>query len=194
MKHVLPFSIQIATPQDAEELSRFVNQAYRGESSKRGWTSEADILGGQRIDAEMLVDQIMQTENKILRFTRAGALVACVFLQQRQDTAYLGMFTVDPLLQAAGIGKAVLKQIEEWAADEWNARRIEMMVISRREELIAWYVRRGYRVTPRREPFPSHDPKFGIPKVEGLEMVILEKTLHLPTARLRRHKSKALYF
>lgn len=194
MTHGLPFSIHIATPQDAEELSAFVNRAYRGESSKRGWTTEADILGGQRIDSDMLVEQISQPENKILRFKRSGTLVACVFLQHRQDTAYLGMFTVDPLLQAAGVGRAVLAQIEDWVVAQWQVHRIEMMVISRREELIAWYERRGYQVTPRREPFPSHDPKFGIPKFDDLEMVILEKTLGRPPIMRRDTPGKSLDF
>ena len=189
-----PFSIEIAGLQDAEALSRFVNGAYRGDSSKRGWTTEADLLGGQRIDPVMLAEQISQDENKILLFKRANTLMACVFLQRREGSAYLGMFTVDPQQQSCGIGRTVLAQIEAWVVQEWRVERMEMMVISRREELIAWYERRGYHVTPKREPFPSHDPKFGIPKVEGLEMAILEKTLQVPLGRVRPERSKALNF
>lgn len=170
-------SIEIAQLSDVEELSRFVNAAYRGDSSRVGWTTEADLLGGQRTDPEMIREQLLGPDNVFLLFKRDERLVASVFLQRRSTCAYLGMFTVDPRLQTGGIGKLALQLIEEWVAREWHLDLIEMMVITRRTELIRWYERRGYTDTGRREAFPYGDPKFGLPKFDDLEMMILDKKL-----------------
>src|SRR5688572_19526951 len=107
-------TLQIATPDDAASISALVNSAYRGESSKRGWTTEADLLGGQRTDAGFLREEMGKPENVFLLFRREKKAVACVSLTKRSDCAYLGMLTVSPELQAGGIGKIVLDRIESW--------------------------------------------------------------------------------
>lgn len=172
--------LQPAATKDADAIAALVNSAYRGEGSRKGWTTEADLLGGQRTDAELIADQLANPDNTILLFRRETELVACVFLQRHQTHAYLGMLTVAPHLQAGGIGKAALALAEEWVQANWQLRRMEMTVIKRREELIAWYVRRGYHVTGKIEPFPIDNPRVGIPKVEDLDMIVLEKGLTSP--------------
>jgi len=52
-----------------------------------------------------------------------------------------------------------------------------MTVIRQRPELIAWYERRGYRLTGERRSFPYGDERFGQPNRDDLEFVVLEKTL-----------------
>lgn len=165
-----------AGPGDLEALAALVNSAYRGDSSRRGWTTEADLLGGLRTAPEMLAGTIASPTSVILCCFRGPDLVGCVWLDRRADSAYLGMLTVRPDLQAAGIGRQILDRAERWVAREWSLDRIEMTVIRRRAELIAWYVRRGYADTGRRQPFPA-DARFGLPKVDDLEMVVLAKTL-----------------
>ena len=44
------FRLAPATPADTPHLTRFVNAAYRGDTARQGWTTEADLLDGQRID------------------------------------------------------------------------------------------------------------------------------------------------
>ena len=172
-----PLFPQPAIPADAPAIAQLVNSAYRGDSSRRGWTTEADLLGGQRTDAEMLRETIETPGQVILIFHDKDTLVASVFLARRGDSAYLGMLTVRPDLQGAGLGKQILALAERWAAEHWSANRIEMTVITKRVELLAWYFRRGYHDTGRREPFPAQEPRLGLPMFSGLEMAVLERDL-----------------
>ncbi len=172
-------ALREAQASDVGAITELVNSAYRGESSQAGWTTEANILGGQRTDAEAIAGMVAANgqakEQTILVYEERGKVCACVYLKQKGSTAYLGMLTVSPKLQAGGIGRVLLVGGENWAKTNWQSVRIEMTVIESRLELIAWYERRGYLRTPKREPFPSHDPRFGVPLVENLMFIVLEK-------------------
>lgn len=163
---------------DAARVAALVNSGYRGESSKKGWTTEADILGGQRTDADKVREMIAAAGSRVeLAFSEGDALAACVHLKKEADgSCYLGMLTVDPARQAGGLGKELMARSEELARG-WGCARMRMTVISVRAELIAYYERRGYRRTGRTEPFPEGDPRFGLPKVRGLAFAELEKPL-----------------
>jgi ribosomal protein S18 acetylase RimI-like enzyme len=171
------YTIQTAELRDAPALADLVNSAYRGDSSRQGWTTEADFLGGQRTDAEKVSEMILSPEAVILMGLREGRLEACVYLQKKGRRAYLGMLTVRPELQNAGWGKRLLKQSEAWVRAHWQSDHIEMTVITIRTELIAWYERHGYKKTGRTQPFPYNDERFGIPKVPDLKFIVLEKTI-----------------
>lgn len=170
-------TLRIATEADAPALSDLVNSAYRGDSSRQGWTTEADLLDGQRTDAAALADLVRRPGHVLLLFHEGDHLVASVHLENRGDHAYLGMLTVRPDIQARGLGKLVVAEAESWIRAAWGVGRVRMTVITRRTELIAWYQRRGYRDTGEREPFPVSDVRFGIPKVDSLEFVVLEKSI-----------------
>ncbi|NCI49598.1 GNAT family N-acetyltransferase [Sediminibacterium roseum] len=168
-------NFSVATETDIPALEQLVNSAYRGEHSKKGWTTEADLLGGIRTDANGLKNMMSEPAAVILTYTgEQGLLQGCVFLKQKANKLYLGMLTVDPELQAQGIGKKLLSAAEEYARQK-NCDGITMTVISVRHKLIAWYERHGYRKTGATEPFPA-DPSFGLPKQE-LEFVVMEKSL-----------------
>ncbi len=143
----------IAREKDIEELVDLINSAYRGESSKAGWTTEADILGGIRIDEKGIRD-IMDDPKAGLHTFRHPALglVACVYLKEASDHLYLGMLTVRPTLQAGGIGKFILQYAENLAVEKGKGA-IRMTVINTRTELIAWYNRHGYLPTGETEPW-----------------------------------------
>jgi ribosomal protein S18 acetylase RimI-like enzyme len=167
--------IRRATPEDIPELVILINSAYRGDSSKKGWTTEADLLDGIRTDAESLKQMINTTDAIILQsFNENNDLQGCVYLEKLQNKMYLGMLTVSPLEQAKGIGKLLLAEAEKYATDE-KCNFIEMTVISLRRELIAWYQKHGYDKTGETKPFPN-DVRFGIPK-QPLEFIVLEKKL-----------------
>jgi GNAT superfamily N-acetyltransferase len=171
-------SFRVANVADADRLVALVNSGYRGESSKKGWTTEADILGGQRTDPDKIREMIAAKDSRIeLAFAEDGALLGCVHLKKEDDgSCYLGMLTVDPRKQAGGIGKAIMEHSEK-VARAWGCPRMRMTVISVREELIAYYERRGYARTGATEPFPENDPRFGLPKVRGLMFAELAKPL-----------------
>lgn len=176
-REVQEISFRPARIKDCPELSALVNSAYRGESSKKGWTTEADLIGGQRTDPDTLAAMISDESSVILLALAENRLCGCVFLSRRDERAYLGMLTVRPDQQATGLGKLILATAEYWVSAHWGLFLIEMTVIQKRGELLAWYERRGYRRTGRTEPFPYGDEKFGLPKVQDLEFVVLEKAL-----------------
>ena len=171
-------SFRTAAAADADALVVLVNSGYRGESSKKGWTTEADILGGQRTDAQKIREMIAAKDSRIeLAYNADGVMIACVHLKKEEDgSCYLGMLTVDPDRQAGGIGKRLMAH-SEGLASAWNCSRMRMTVISVRSELLAYYERRGYIRTGVTEPFPEDDPAFGLPKVRGLMFVELIKPL-----------------
>jgi ribosomal protein S18 acetylase RimI-like enzyme len=166
-----------ASATDASALVALVNSAYRGDSSKAGWTTEADLLGGQRIDVERIVQTIAAPGNVILLCEQDGAPVACVHLERTAHDCYLGMLTVEPTRQRGGLGRQLLESAERWAIEHWSSRAMHMTVIVQRTELIAWYERRGYRRTGERKPFPYGDERFGLPQRADLVFDVLKKQL-----------------
>ncbi|MFJ6564347.1 GNAT family N-acetyltransferase [Streptomyces sp. NPDC091412] len=162
---------------DVDTLVDLIESAYRGDSSRAGWTTEADILQGQRTDPGGVLEVIKSPGSRLLTVERDGRVVACCQLEHQGDHAYFGMFAVSPALQGAGLGKVVIAEAERQAREDWGAREMHMTVISVREDLIAWYERRGYRRTGRTTPFPYGDERFGIPQRDDLEFELLVKEL-----------------
>jgi N-acetylglutamate synthase-like GNAT family acetyltransferase len=168
-------NISIATAADIPALNILINSAYRGEASKKGWTTEADLLDGVRTSEQSLAALINKEGATILTSRDGkGAITGCVYLQKEPTTCYLGMLTVSPLLQAAGIGLQLLQAGENYAREQ-HINNISMTVISLRHELIAWYEKHGYAKTGETVPFPT-DPAFGIPK-QPLEFVVMRKMI-----------------
>lgn len=171
--------VRPATAADIPALHALVESAYRGDSARRGWTHEADMLGGQRTDTGELASIIVNKTAALLVVEADGALIGCVHLKPagRTGTVYLGLFAVAPDRQASGLGKALLAAAEHHAEHAMSAQAIEMTVIRQREELIAWYERRGYGRTGEGRPFPHDDARFGLPNRRDLSFVVLEKRL-----------------
>ncbi|MGW0788031.1 GNAT family N-acetyltransferase [Streptomyces sp. NPDC002911] len=165
-----------ATEDDVPVLVRLVEAAYRGDSSRAGWTTEAEILQGQRTDADGVREVLAAPSGRVLVAERDGEPVACCQLERRGEAAYFGMFAVLPELQGAGLGKVIIAEAER-TARSWGASEMHMTVISVREELIAWYERRGYRRTGELTPFPYGDDRFGVPQRDDLAFELLVKEL-----------------
>lgn len=170
-------SFRAATAADVDALVALVTSAYRGDVSKQGWTTEADILDGNRIDAEVLRHDIARSRSRVILAERDEAILACAHVAEEDGAGYFGMFSVRPDLQGAGVGKLLLAEAERVAYEEWSLPTMRMTVIDVRDELIAWYERRGYRRTGIHKPFPYGDERYGIPKRDDLRFEVLEKTL-----------------
>lgn len=167
--------ISEASRADVTEICALVNSAYRGETSKKGWTTEADLLGGIRIDEETLLHHFEEQDSVILKCIGDNQeIFGCVYLRKQLEQLYLGMLTVAPLLQGRGIGKMLLQASEE-KAKEFGCNSIVMTVITYRHELIDWYKRHGYVETGQKQPFPVGE-KFGEPKM-SLEFLVMEKII-----------------
>jgi ribosomal protein S18 acetylase RimI-like enzyme len=167
--------ISKATIEDVFSLNQLINSAYRGESSKKGWTTEANILEGKRTAEAELIEILQDKKNTILKYSENDQILGCVLLKEKETELYLGMLTVAPDLQNTGIGKKLMQQAEIYAFD-LGLSKIVMTVISVREELIAWYKRKGYVDTGLREPFPASDVYVSISK-DSLEFMVLEKKM-----------------
>jgi ribosomal protein S18 acetylase RimI-like enzyme len=170
-------TFRLATVADVAAIVPLVESAYRGDVSRKGWTTEADLLDGQRTDPAGVAELIAKPGSCMLLAERDGALLACANLEKRGDAGYFGMFSVRPDLQGAGIGRAMLAEAERLAREDWQCREMQMTVISVRDELIAWYERRGYRRTGIHSPFPYGDARFGLPKRDDLRFELLVKSL-----------------
>lgn len=166
-----------ATRSDTLAVVALIESAYRGDASRVGWTTEADLLGGQRTDHAEISEILENAAAKLLLAVGDRELVGCVLIRRESDRAYLGMLAVSPTLQARGIGKRLVAEAEACAVREFGATWIRMTVIEQRSDLIAWYVRRGYAVTTKLEPFPYGNARFGLPKRDDLRFVVLEKSL-----------------
>ena len=168
--------INFAAAADIAAVRNLLNNAYRGEGSKQGWTTEANLIAGdKRTTDEMLQEVIEQAGSVILIYKEDEEIVGCVNLQQHANRLYLGMFSVSPQLQGGGIGKKLLQAAEEYA-QHVNCSTIYMSVISVRSELIGWYKRHGYVDTGERKPF-TEDGITG-KHLQPLAFMILEKPLH----------------
>jgi ribosomal protein S18 acetylase RimI-like enzyme len=163
-------TITTASPADAPALKALLEAAYRGDSARRGWNHEADILDDERIAPGELEALLADPEVTILTARDGASLVGCVAVT-RKDTslAYLGMLCVSPMLQSAGLGRQLLDAAEDHAR-VLRIAAMEMTVIDSRHSLIAWYERRGYIRTGETRPFPVlRDPP--------VTFVVLEKPL-----------------
>jgi ribosomal protein S18 acetylase RimI-like enzyme len=167
---------------DIPALVALVTSAYRGDASRAGWTTEADLLDGNRIDPEVLRGDILRANSRVLLAERANGdasreLLGCAHVSIEDGAGYFGMFAIRPSLQGAGLGKRLLAEAERLARAEWKLPAMRMTVIDVRDELIAFYERRGYRRTGIKKPFPATDPRFGIPLRDDLRFEMLEKPL-----------------
>lgn len=170
-------TFRTAVDADIPGLVDLIESAYRGDASRAGWTTEADLLGGRRTDPEGVAAVVRHETGLLLIAERDGTLTACCQLEHRGDHAYFGMFAVRPALQGGGLGRAMLAEAERTAQETWGAREMRMTVIRQRTELIEWYERRGYRRTGEFSPFPYGDERFGIPQRDDLEFEVLVKPL-----------------
>ena len=169
--------LRAATLDDVPALVALVTRCYRGEPSRAGWTTEADLLDGERIDPEVLRADIARPQSRVLVAEDEATPIACAHVCRDGDAGYFGMFSVRPDLQGAGLGKLLLAESERVVRDDWHLPAMRMTVIDIRDEIIAFYERRGYRRTGIYKPFPYGDARFGTPKRDDLRFEVLEKAL-----------------
>jgi ribosomal protein S18 acetylase RimI-like enzyme len=177
-QHRLELTFRVATPRDANALVALIESAYRGEDSRLGWTTEADLLAGQRTDAPA-VEAVIAEPRSWMLVAETTELVGCCHLRLEDRGGYFGMFCVRPGRQGHGLGRAIVAEAERRIA-ELGGVALRMLVIRQRVDLIAWYERLGYALTGATSPFPYGDERFRRPLVDDLEFVELAKPLGRP--------------
>ena len=171
-------AIRDAEPSDIPALHRLIESAYRGEASRAGWTTEADLLAGQRTDPEDLSSILADPAQAMLTACRGDELLGCVLIADRgEGTGYFGMLSVSPTLQGGGLGRRLVEAAHGALAERFGARRVRISVFPQRETLIAWYRRLGYKPTGDTLPFPYGDPRFGLPLRDDLHFIVMERPL-----------------
>ena len=173
----IPLTFRDATQADIPAVVGLVESAYRGESSRAGWTTEADFLEGRRTGPDDIEAILAREKSRLLLVERGGELLACAHVAVEDGAGYFGMFSVQPRLQGGGIGSRVLAEAERIAAQDWRCPSMRMTVIDIRDDLIPFYLRRGYHRTGIIKPFPYGDARFGLPKRDDLRFEVLEKPL-----------------
>lgn len=170
--------IRDAAPADIPALHSLIESAYRGEASRAGWTTEADLLDGQRTDPEDLADILADPAQAMLMAWRGDELVGCVLIaDQGAGTGYFGMLSVRPTFQGGGLGRRLVEAAHTAMGERFGARRARISVFPQRDELIGWYRRLGYDLTGETLPFPYDEPRLGIPLRDDLHFVVMERTL-----------------
>lgn len=169
-----------ATDNDVPRIVALMNRAYRGSGTSSGWTTEANFISGDRTTEDFLrADLVAKPNASLLKWEDAqgSSPQGCVWVEPLDDDVwYLGSLAIDPEQQNGGLGKLVLSAAEKWVRER-GGRRIHMTVVNVREELIAWYLRRGYHKTGETDPFPYGDGRVGTPLRDDLSFVVLEKQL-----------------
>lgn len=174
------YPFRAATVIDVTAIAKLVQSAYRGDSSRTGWTTEADLLDGQRTDIAAITALLNSSANRLLLCECNSTLLASAHLERNGSVCHFGMFAVQPAMQNHGIGRALLAEAERIARDDWHCEEMHMLVITLRSELIAWYERRGYARLGVFKPFPYGDARFGLPKRDDLRLEVLSKPLANP--------------
>jgi ribosomal protein S18 acetylase RimI-like enzyme len=167
---------RIAATEDSGDISGLVNSVYRGENSKKGWTTEADLLDGIRITTEKINEIVLSVDNVILFMLLDNKIIGCVHLQKKNNKCHLGMLSVDVDFQNKGVGKILIGKSEDYAKNEFGCDEMEMKVIGHRTELVEYYQRRGYILTGQKEDFVLN-AHFGNPKTKDLYFEYLVKQL-----------------
>jgi ribosomal protein S18 acetylase RimI-like enzyme len=173
----MTLSFRAATEADIEPVVALVESAYRGDASRAGWTTEADLLDGRRTGRDEIETILARERSRLLLAEVDGEMIACAHVAVEDGAGYFGMFSVDPQRQGGGLGKLVLAEAERIVREEWGCQAMRMTVIDVREELFAFYERRGYRRTGIKKPFPYGDARFGLPRRDDLRFEVLEKSL-----------------
>jgi len=176
----MPLILRPAEPADLPALVTLMNSAYRGVGTEASWNTESRYIEGPRTSEAHLIDEVARKPKACLLVAQESAgmpIEGCVLLAPLFESHWhLGSLAVDPPLQKSGMGKRLLEAAETWAAER-GAKTIEIEVVNVRDTLIAWYERRGYRLTGAINPFPYGDSRFGTPLRDDLSFVVLEKSL-----------------
>ncbi|MFN3931284.1 MAG: GNAT family N-acetyltransferase [Brevundimonas sp.] len=170
--------IRDAGPADIPALHRLIESAYRGEASRAGWTTEADLLEGQRTDPADLADILSDPDQAMLAAFAGEDLIGCILIADRgAGVGYFGMLSVQPTLQAGGLGRRLIEAAHAALRERFGARRVRISVLPQRETLIQWYQRLGYAPTGETLPFPYGEPRFGLPLRDDLSFIVMERAL-----------------
>jgi GNAT superfamily N-acetyltransferase len=149
IQSISDLTLHLAHVDQAPQLVGLLERAYRGEASRIGWTSEADLIDGRRTSMDDVLGTIMAPDKRMIVALAGSEIVGCAIVSLHGEEAEFGKFAVEPTQQGRGLGKLLLARAEHEAVQAWGVARMTMNVIRQRHDLIAFYRRRGYEPTGR---------------------------------------------
>ena len=135
--------IRIAAPADAPRITDVINAAFR--------IAEGFFVDGPRI-SQAEVEQLL-VKGAFLLAEADDKLNGCVYVELRGERSYLGLLSVDPSSQQGGLGSLLMLEAERYCRER-GSRAMDIYIVNLREELPAFYARRGY-VENGTTPFPK---------------------------------------
>lgn len=166
-----------ARPDELAEIAALTNRAYRHQGEGASWNVESMITGERTNAVALGAELAADPGGALLVWEAAGERLGHVRMSPGETGLWrLGMLTVRPDRQDAGLGRRLLAAAEAWARAR-GGRRVRITVVNVRQTLIAWYERRGYAATGEVEPWPYGDPTIGVPTRPDLAFLVMEKAL-----------------
>ena len=138
--------IRVAAPADAANITRVINAAFR--------IVEEFFIDGARI-SQAEVEQLIAKGAFLLAET-GDKLDACVYVELRGERSYFGLLSVDPACQKGGLGSLLMLEAEKHCREQ-GSRFMDILIVNLRDDLPAFYRRRGY-VENGTTPFPDDVP------------------------------------
>lgn len=138
--------IRIATAADAPQITAVINAAFR--------IAEEFFIDGNRITKAEVEESL--TKGAFLLAEVDGKLNGCVYVELRGERSYLGLLSVDPTSQQTGLGSRLMIEAERYCRER-GSRSMDILIVNLRDELPAFYQRRGY-IESGTTPFPADVP------------------------------------
>src|SRR5689334_20854433 len=138
--------IRIATTADAPQITAVINAAFR--------IAEGFFIDGNRITQSEVEESLIK--GAFLLAEADGKLNGCVYIELRGKRSYLGLLSVDPTSQQSGLGSQLMIEAERYCRER-GSHAIDILIVSLREELPAFYEKRGY-LENGTTPFPADVP------------------------------------
>ena len=126
---------------EADAIAGLVNRAF---------AVERFFIDGDRTNPEK-VRELFGTGDFLVA-EDGNTLVGCVYVERRNQRAYVGLLSIAPARQRSGMGSRLMTAAEEHAR-KWGCHAVDLRVVNLRQELPGFYRRLGYSETGT-EPFP----------------------------------------
>lgn len=124
--------MRLAQPADIDAIVGLVNRAF---------VAEGPYIEGERINADGVRE--MWSRGTFLLGELHGVPTACIFVEPRGDRAHLGLVSVEPAHQGAGLGSQLMAATEAHCRAA-GFREMELRFINHRTELERFYRRLGF--------------------------------------------------
>ncbi|WP_240007321.1 GNAT family N-acetyltransferase [Pseudaquidulcibacter saccharophilus] len=171
-------TIREANANDIARIEYLVETTYRGEDSKKGWTTEFNLLAGTRLQKGEIAAALADKANQFFVAERDNIVVGVICVNKNGDWIEFGKFSVDPEMQGLGIGKMLIAKVEDFVRNIWGADKLKLSVISIRKELVDFYARYGFKDTGQRIDFIKIHPYVELKDgVSDFEVIIMEKSV-----------------